>query len=480
MHIISENDLFERLAFDNPWWALRRDTEVRFRNPTQRVLFPAFRQKVMETGNGEALVLAGPLRVGKTVMLRQMVANLIESGVSPQSVFYAPLTIPSYTAMDLGTLFELFCRRNRHGPKAELYVFFDEVQYIKDWKETLPILARARPNTKFVAAVSAGTPAITPGPLEDTSGLSVFVLPPLSFLEFLRFRGSEQKLFGPMEGEGKFKAVFKAAALPALNDEFVRYVNFGGFPEGIMFKTEGAPAPTFIRDGLADRVLHKDMSGLHGISEAQELTRLFSLLTFNTGREMSMEELAAASGVAKNTLRKYLDYLESAFLIRRLPRVDKNAKPFQRAVAFKLFLTSPCLYAALFAPVKPDTETFSRLVETAIVSQWIGSEAVGDLAYASWRGGAIDLLTLDPHTRKPDTVYELDWQSRYGRSSKGPETMVRFIESNNREASATILTKTAARPGVLRGTDVNLVPASLTCYWLNRDQLARRVAARQG
>ncbi|MEK9755325.1 MAG: DUF4143 domain-containing protein, partial [Rhodospirillaceae bacterium] len=99
------------------------------------------------------------------------------------------------------------------------------------------------------------------------------------------------------------------------------------------------------RDGVADRVLHKDLANLYGISEAQELNKLFGLLAFNTAREVTIEDLAKAAGVAKNTLRKYLDYLESAFLIRRVPRVDKDAKRFQRQVAFKVYLTTPCLYA---------------------------------------------------------------------------------------------------------------------------------------
>ena len=64
------------------------------------------------------------------------------------------------------------------------------------------------------------------------------------------------------------------------------------------------------------------------------MNRLFATLAFNTGLEVSIEELAKAAGMAKNTLRKYLDYLEHAFLIRRLPRVDRAAKRFQRARAF--------------------------------------------------------------------------------------------------------------------------------------------------
>ena len=112
-----------------------------------------------------------------------------------------------------------------------------------------------------------------------------------------------------------------------------------------------------------------------------------------------MDGLAKMVGIAKNTLRKYLDYLESAFLIRRLPRVDRDGKRFQRAISFKVYLTAPCLYAALYAPVPKDNQLFQRLAENALVGQFLGTPEMDNLAYASWRGGSIDLLIMNPDTK---------------------------------------------------------------------------------
>lgn len=478
MHTITDNDLFHRLAFDNPWWEFTAETRIKFRHPPQRAFFPAFLDRLMKTGSGEVLVLAGPLRAGKTVLMRQMVAHLVEHGASPKSVLYVSLTTPSYTAADLRILFEMFCRRYRHGPDAELYVFFDEVQYVKDWEKAIVRLAKMRPRARIVGAVSSGAPAITTGKTSENGKISVFVLPPLTFLEFLRFRGSEETLFGEGASEGKGRYALRPDILRVLNEEFHRYVNFGGFLEGILGKADSAPAPTFIRDGVADRVLHKDLPVLSGVNDPQELNRLFALLAFNTGREVSMDDLAKTAGIAKNTVRKYLEYLESAFLIRRIPRVDRSAQRFQRAVAFKVYLTSPCLYAALFAPVKPNDQFFQRLAETALVSQWLGSEAIDDLAYASWRDGAVDLLSLDPETERPNHVYEIDWTDSYGRPGKPPEQLALFVQSTNSAAHPYILTQSIARPGAYRGVEITLAPISFYCYWLDRDPTMRRFHAR--
>ena len=177
--------------------------------------------------------------------------------------------------------------------------------------------------------------------------------------------------------------------------------------------------------------------------------------------------------MAKNTLRKYLDYLEHAFLIRRLARVDRSAKRFQRARAFKVYLTSASLYTALFGPAEPEDEIFPRLAETALASQWLGSAAAANLAYAGWKGGGIDLLSLDPESDKPDHVYEIDWLDATT-AARPPQNLAGFVEQTNPRAHAYILTRTTAGTGTLGQTDITLAPLSLYAYWLARDPTLRR------
>jgi len=470
MHTLSDNDLFHRLAFDNPWWEFNADTRIQFRNPPKRSLFASFARHITTPApeTPAITVLAGPLRAGKTVLLRQSVAHLIEQGVPSTAIFYCNMTVPSYTAADIHVLFEMFCRRYHHGPKAEIYVIYDEIQYIKDWQKSLQQLARIRPNTRFIVALSSGAPDINFDINPPDKTFQTFVLPPLSFREFMRFRGTEEKLFSIPDRNSNQGVILKPQALAALNAEWHRYINFGGFIEGIALSKEGQPAPTFIRDGVADRVLHKDLASLHGINDAQELNRLFSLLAFNTGREVSMDELAKAVKIAKNTLRKYLDYLEQAFLIRRLPRVDRNGKRFQRAVYFKVYLTAPCLYSALFAPVAMDDAYFHRLSETALICQWLGSKDMAQLAYSSWKTGAIDFLMMDKDSDRPSHVYDLDWNNVYKETDKKPDHLVKFIQDTAPDARPYILTRSQARPASMNGVDLTLAPMALYAYWIDR------------
>ncbi|MGE4561625.1 MAG: AAA family ATPase, partial [Rhodospirillales bacterium] len=216
--------------------------------------------------------MAGSLGAGKTVMVHQMIAGLIEGGVSPQAIFYCNMTVPIYTAADITALFEMFCRRYHHDETAEIYVFYDEIQYVSDWRDVVMRLAELRPRARIVATMSSAAPALVTGAVSDDGNVATVVLPPLTFHEFLRFRSSEMssrfsssthsEISGYLETllrsqAGDKSITIHAWALPTLNAEFQRYVNFGGFIEGILGRKEEAAA--FTRSapgGVADRIMH--------------------------------------------------------------------------------------------------------------------------------------------------------------------------------------------------------------------------------
>jgi predicted AAA+ superfamily ATPase len=461
-----------RLLFDNPWWALDEQTPQKFKQPPKRLFFKKFSTTVLRGQQGRAVILNGPRRVGKTVMVRQMVAHLIENGTSPRHVLLASISVPTYWSLGLRKIIELMVERNAQSAEGKtLYAFFDELQYLPNWEEDLIAVARDFPNVRIVGVVSAAGP-LPEEIAQKEPGYDVCVLPPVCFAEFLRFRGREQDLFGG--DPQQHKLAFNQANLPALNKEFNYYINYGAVPESVLGKTQGAPSPLFVRDTMIDRLLHKDMASFYGINDLQGLSELFSLLAYNTGLEVSIEELAQETKIAKNTLRKYLDYLEGSWLIRRLHRVDKNAKRFQRAVTFKVFLTSPSWYTALFGPVLPNDAVYERLVQTAVYGQWLGAQdRMSGLTYAGWRGGKIDLVgypslaAQKQRAPEPNLIIEMDWTQKLSGFGEGPQMVTEFVRQNcNGEEDTLLLTQNLVRTGYHRHVHIQSVPASLYAYGL--------------
>jgi uncharacterized protein len=145
--------------------------------------------------------------------------------------------------------------------------------------------------------------------------------------------------------------LFCRGPIEALNRRFIDYLNYGGYPEAVLVDEIRKDPEQFIKSDIIDKVLLKDLPNLYGINDIQELNRLFTFLVYNAGNEASWEKMSQGSGISKPTIRKYCEYLESAFLILRVPNVDDTCKAMKRERNFKVYLNNPSMRAALFAPI---------------------------------------------------------------------------------------------------------------------------------
>ena len=235
------------------------------------------------------------------------------------------------------------------------------------------------------------------------------MLPPLTFYEFLDFSGDNDRLVRFDDDTGSWIT----SDISELNNRFIDYLNYGGYPEAVLNKEIRRNAEQFIRNDIIDKVLLKDLPSLYGINEIQELNRLFSFLAYNAGNEASLENISRASGLTKPTIKKYIEYLESAFLIIKLSTVDDNCRTMQRERNFKIYLNNPSMRAALFSPVKPEeTDRIGHLAEFAIFSQWQHSPSFRQLRYARWRDGEVDIAYLRTQDQRPLWIGEIKWSEQ--------------------------------------------------------------------
>ena len=245
-------------------------------------------------------------------------------------------------------------------------MFFDEVQYLKEWEVHLKSLVDRESSLKLIVSGSAAAALSLKSQESGAGRFTDFLLPPLTFYEYLELLG-EGALMEETEVGGR--PLFRAEDLSRLNDHFLHYLNFGGYPEVVFSEAIQANPSRFIKSDIIDKVLLRDLPSLYGISDVQELNKLFATLAFNTAGELSLQDLSMSSGVAKNTIKRYVEYLEAAFLIKVVHRIDESASRFRRARTFKVYLTNPSMRAALFAPVGADSPEVGALAETAVFSQ---------------------------------------------------------------------------------------------------------------
>lgn len=469
MRYISDEQVIGRIRAENPWWDTKAIGEE-YRRYEPRAYFQLFYPLVEATRIRRAVVLMGPRRVGKTVMIHHAIQALLESGVDARSICYLSVDHPMYNGRGLDELIGFYEEASGCADlPGNRFVFFDEIQYLRDWEIHLKTVVDDRPRLKAIASGSAAA-ALRLQSIESGAGrFTDFFLPPLTFHEYLALTGDADLI--NVDAVDPRTGFFRTDDVNFLNGHFLDYLNFGGYPEVATSREIQADPGRFIKGDIIDKVLLRDLPSLYGIGDIQELNYLFTTLAFNTANEVSLRELSLNSGVAKNTLKKYVEYLEAAFLVKLVHRVDRSAKRFQRASFFKIYLTNPSMRAALFSPVGENDETMGALAETAIFSQWFHATDF-DLYYARWREGEVDIVGFGPE-QKAKWVVEVKWSDRYHKRPDRLKALIRFSQENAPE-NVTVTTRTGSGVATEQGIKITFVPASIYCFTVGYNIVHRR------
>jgi predicted AAA+ superfamily ATPase len=473
---ISKSDILARLRFDNPWWETGASGAIDYQDAPRRQYFPPFHQQILDTELRRAIVLMGPRRVGKTVMVYHSIRALLDAGIKATNILYLSLETPVYTGLSLERLVNYFQELFDHQRDSTLFIFFDEIQYLKNWEVHLKSLVDSFAAYRFVATGSAAAALRLKSNESGAGRFSDYILPPLTFAEYLAFIGQEPELISvPIQDDAqREKSLDTVADIEALNREFVNYLNFGGYPEAVFSKTIQRSPEQYIKSDIIDKVLLRDLPSLYGVRDIQELNRLFTTLAYNSGHEINLDALSKSSNIAKNTIKRYLEYLEAAFLIRRIERIDHNAKRLKRATSFKIYLTNPSMRAALFGSLNQESEAMGLMTETAIFSQWQHSQMTR-LYYARWDKGEIDIVHSNLIMQSPAWIVEVKWSDKPHQSRSELDSCVEFVRRNpDLLQPIWVTSRTIADPHVEhRNVRFVFQPASVYAYVLGRNLLDR-------
>jgi uncharacterized protein len=455
----------ERIYFENPWWETKK-IDPHFTKMKKREYFHLLHPLVKEERVKRAVVLMGPRRVGKTVLLFHVIQELIDFGVKPKQICYFSIETPLFMGIGLEELLQLFFELNDTDKSTPAYIFFDEIQYLKNWEIHLKSLVDSYHNIKFIVSGSAAAALKLKSNESGAGRFTEFILPPLTFYEFLELTQSGDLVTKRVsDNEDGFD--YHCSNIKALNRRFLNYLNFGGYPEVSLSEVIQADPGRYIRNDIIDKVLLRDLPSLYGIQDIQELNSLFTYIAWHSGGEISLDQLSQSSGVSKNTVRKYFSYLEAAFLIKIIPRIDQNGKKFNRSNLFKIYLTNPSLRSALFTPASESDDLFGQLVETAIYSQWNHLHSQ-PLYYARWKSGEIDIVSLNTR-QKPSWCIEIKWTNRFVQKPGELKSLHSFCKTHEIDRAIVTTLDISSQHTTKDGITYEYLPASLYCYTVGRN-----------
>ncbi len=240
---------------------------------------------------GKVNLLYGPRRVGKTALLSKMLDN------NKGTVF-------------IGNGDDIQLRRilNSEDKTRILtafhdydFIFIDEAQRISKIGWGLKILVDNFPEKTIIASGSSSFKLTSQVGAPLTGRAITNILFPLSVTEL-------KKQFGGMH----------------LLQNLEQYLIYGMYPE-ILTKTNNTNKVSYLHE-LRNAYLLKDILEMENIRNSDKLYDLLRLLSFQIGNEVSLNELGNALGLSKQTIARYLDLLEKAFIIKRIGGFSGNLR----------------------------------------------------------------------------------------------------------------------------------------------------------
>ena len=455
MHTIPKAQIMTRMRVENPWWSgASHQTDDVYRKMRPRACIESFAELVETENVRRAVVLMGPRRVGKTVLLQHIIQRLLGKGVPPRTVAYLSLNQPLYSHLSIEELAARVWEAGGLEKAQPAFLFLDEIQYLKDWERHLKVFVDSYPHIKCVVSGSAAAALRLKSNESGAGRFPDFFLPPLTFYEYLDLQGIDIPVVP--DGDKRYLEYVEN-----LNGHFTRYINIGGYPEIIFSETIQQDMSRYVRSDIIDKVLFHDLPSLYGIQDIQELNSLFMTLAWNTAQEVSLDGLSQRSGVTKPTLKRYLEYLEAAFLIKTVHRIDRNARRFKRVNFFKVYLTNPSIYYALFGPSGDDGPS-GALVETAVFAQLFHLKNQ-EFHYARWKNGEVDIVSLDGQGR-PKWCMEVKWSDKdiEQRPKHGP--LLAFLKKHPSMNRCFFSTRTQVGRFNIENQEMVYFPTSNYCY----------------
>ena len=346
-----------------------------------------------------ATVVSGMRRTGKTYVTYQRMRELVASGVPLQRLVHVNFDDDRLKGMKLEHLRligDVHAELYPEAAREKCWYFLDELQDVDEWER----YARRLLDSRLVQLSLTGSSSkLLSGEIAtEMRGRSLDIeVFPLSFAEFLRFNGLMADVPKPP---------FTSRAAGALRHAMARYFEEGGFPD-----VQGADYRVRVKmlQGYVDAVLYRDIIERHTVSSVQALGYTLDYIKHNFAHKISTRAIAGvlkALGVSDNRecISNYLDWLEQAYLIYRVP-LRTDSLSVRRMNPDKFYLVDTGLARAVSS--KSD-ETNGWLLENLVyLALRRGDNRIE--YYNTRKGDEVDFLVTDKVTKRRRLV-QVAWE----------------------------------------------------------------------
>lgn len=255
-------------------------------------------------------VMTGMRRSGKSVMLELIQKELLENGIEPEQFICINFEDMRFSHLLTAETLHNEIIKRADNIVGKIYLFFDEIQEVKDWEKCVNSLRVALDCDIYITGSNA---KLLSGELATYLGgrYVEFIIYPFSFTEFIEL----------------YRTIFPDTSIEQC---FQKYLLCGGMPYLSNLHYEAEPSRQYLTD-LFNSVQLKDIVKRNKVRDVDLLERIISYIMANIGTSFSATSLSKffkkeQRTVATETLLNYIKYCTDAYLFYQVKRQDLRGK----------------------------------------------------------------------------------------------------------------------------------------------------------
>jgi len=252
-------------------------------------------------------ILVGIRRSGKSVLLKQIEAELIDKGVPQSHILYLNFEDLSYAFIANEMDLHRYIKAKVVDDK-KMYLMFDEIQNVTNFEKAINSF-RSTINCSIFLTGSNGK--LLSGELAThLSGRYVsFTIMPFSLLEMCQLKGLDEKNIK--------------------DEDFMDYLNYGGMPQRFSMGTV-TETKVYLRD-LYNSIVLRDIIQKSKIKDVDMLNRIIEYMVMNTSQIFSATSISRYfesinRKVSTETIYGYIENITASLILNKAKRYDIRGK----------------------------------------------------------------------------------------------------------------------------------------------------------
>lgn len=292
-------------------------------------------------------VVTGIRRCGKSSLLKLMAEHLKETGVAEEQIIEMNFESHEFKKMSADEFYHYV--KDRVIPEKRMYLFFDELQRITDWEDTVNSFRVDFNCDIYITGSNAYLLSSEYSTYLSGRCVEIKMLP-LSFSEFLYFHDFEVKESTSVLGGTRTQVYDKNGERYELREVFDAYMRFGGMP-GIADVGLDQEKAMVLLDGIYSTVVVRDIlerekrRGQKRITDPVLLRKIILFLADNIGSSISvssigntlvneglLEDGKRKGSPSAHTVQAYVNALLESYFYYDIKRFDIKGKEYLRTL----------------------------------------------------------------------------------------------------------------------------------------------------